>query len=66
MQESVRFTSTSAKGEWVMLTATGVVPEGFSIVQAAVEYWHCTGEVEGDCYDGGSVYFDDLVFSLSE
>lgn len=42
------------------------MPEGFSIVQAAVEYWHCTGEVEGDCYDGGSVYFDDVVFSLSE
>ena len=50
----------AATDTWTQLSVTGIIPEGATKVQAAIEYWHCAGEAEGDCYDGGSVYFDNM------
>ncbi|NOY25737.1 MAG: hypothetical protein GXP62_07670, partial [Oligoflexia bacterium] len=63
IHESDHFVSSSPTDAWVELTATGTVPDGFTIAQAAVEFMHCYGEAEGDCSDGGAVYFDELSFS---
>ena len=60
--DSAHMTNASATGTWTELTATGTVPEGATIAQAAIEWWECVGEGEG-CYTGiGGVYYDDLVF----
>jgi len=58
-------TSTSATNSWEQLTVTGTVPEGFTKVQAAIEFWHCVGGT-GDCYTGGGVYVDDVQLSEVE
>jgi hypothetical protein len=58
---STALSMDAATDTWTELSVTGTVPEGATKVQAAIEYWHCAGEAEGDCYDGGSVYFDDML-----
>jgi hypothetical protein len=50
----------STTNTWTALSVTSTAPVGATKVQAAVEYWHCVGST-GNCYDGGSVYFDSLV-----
>ena len=54
--------AASPGSTWIELTATGNVPAGATLAQASVQYWHCRGDFSGGCYDGGSVYFDDLTF----
>ena len=59
---TITFGSTT--GVWTTLRVEGTVPTGATKVQAAIEFLHCQDEVEGDCYDGGGVYFDDLSLTL--
>ena len=59
-ESAVTFTEGSAVGTWTEMTVTATVPEGATKVQAAIEFWHCTGEAEGDCYEPGGVYFDQM------
>jgi hypothetical protein len=62
----VTFTEGSAVGTWTEMTVTATVPEGATKVQAAIEFWHCTGEAEGDCYEPGGVYFDQMRMYLHD
>ena len=52
-------TNTSTTNTWTELTVTGTVPEGFTKVQGAIEFWHCV-DATADCYTGGGVYIDDV------
>ena len=62
LQESARIDSSATTDSWTALTVTGTVPAGATIVQAGLSFWHCQEEAEGDCYEAGGVYFDDLFF----
>ena len=57
-------TVMSTTDAWTQLTVTDVVPTGATKVQAGFGFWHCQGET-ADCYDGGGVYFDDMLFYLN-
>jgi hypothetical protein len=54
-------TAGSPTNTWTDLTVTGTVPDGFSRVQAAIEFWHCVDK-SGGCFTGGGVYVDDVSF----
>ncbi len=62
--DSSVITNTSAVDVWAALSVTGTVPEGATKAQASIEYWQCVGDTSGACYNGGSVYFDDMLFTL--
>lgn len=54
-------TAGSPTNTWRELTVTGTIPDGFTRVQAAIEFWHCVGATS-DCFTGGGVYVDDVSF----
>ena len=56
-------TSTSTADSWTHLTATGTVPDGATKVQASIQFMHCVEET-ADCWDGGGLYFDDMLFYM--
>ena len=67
MVESAKFDATATTDVWTMATATGTAPAGATKVQAGVSFFHCQDEAEGDCYEGGGVYFDNLnLYEVTE
>ena len=59
---TVVITAGTALDTWQDIEVTGTIPDGATKVQAAIEYFHCTGVTDGSCYDRGGVYFDDMLF----
>ena len=57
---STQITNTSAVDTWTELSVSTTAPDGATKVQASVAFWQCFETT--DCYTGGSVYVDDLVF----
>ena len=62
LEESNVIDAASTPDTWTALTVSGTVPAGATKVQAGMSFWHCVDEAEGDCYEAGGVYFDDLLF----
>jgi hypothetical protein len=56
---------STAGSTWIELSANATVPPGATIVQGGTEFVQCLGAggAGSGCYDGGSVYFDDLVLT---
>ena len=56
-------TPNSPTNVWTLLTTSAAAPAGTTLVQAGIEYMQCEGQQSGQCYDAGSVYFDDATFT---
>ncbi|MBX2800159.1 MAG: hypothetical protein KTR31_20945 [Myxococcales bacterium] len=62
--QSAIINNSSTTDKWVELNISGTVPKGTGFVQFGVEYRNCVGSKQGSgCYDGGGVFFDDLVLT---
>ncbi|MEO0603428.1 MAG: hypothetical protein AAF211_18465, partial [Myxococcota bacterium] len=59
-ERSALIDSTSTPDTWIELTTTATIPANATIFQAVYEFRDCAGQAAGsDCFDAGSVYFDD-------
>lgn len=60
--DSAALSANSQFSVWTELQCSGTAPNGTSIVQAVMKFVQCEGVSSGQCYDGGSVYFDAALF----